>query len=72
MAATAIKQAVAGNSLGMALIMGKFHAFGIAQSEIHCGSTIKTHKCIFAALSLQVFVLDKAPPPSESYRKKPM
>ena len=33
--------------------------FGIAQSEIHSGSTIKTHKCIFAALSLQVFVLDK-------------
>ena len=39
--------------------MGNFQALGIAQSAIRCGSAIKMHKCIFAALTLQVFVLDE-------------
>ena len=38
-------------------IIGNFQALGIAQSAICCGSAIKMHKCIFAALTLQVFVL---------------
>ena len=40
-------------------IIGNFQELGIAQSAIHCGSAIKMHKCIFAALTLQVFVLDE-------------
>ena len=40
-------------------IIGNFQALGLAQSAIHYGSAIKMHKCIFAALTLQVFVLDE-------------